>query len=81
MTLCCVKFIHKISPRDTDVFSGIEIPDNAWADKKTLAKAMRNKGLLVTGQRLRSFRVEGNRVITFPQRSSCWHCIILEVQP
>ena len=38
---------------------------------------MREAGILYTMERLRSFRVEGDRVITFPV-GPIWHSITLE---
>ena len=71
-----VRFIHKISPRDTDVATA-EIRDEAFSDRKTLGAALRKGGILCSGERLITFRVEGAKIVAFPQ-ATIWHSIILE---
>jgi len=72
-----VRFVHKISPRDTDVGSNpIEISDGAFSDRKVLARALRTAKVLAPGERLHSFRAEGDYVVAFPSRG-IWHSIIL----
>jgi hypothetical protein len=75
MSIYRVQFIHKIAPRDTDVESA-DIPDGAFSDSRTLARALRDAGMLVKGSRVRGFRAEGNRVIVFPDRG-IWHSLTL----
>jgi hypothetical protein len=74
-----VRFIHRVSPRPSDVMRA-ELPDGAFADRNTLGAALRAAGVLASGQRVRTFRVEGNRVIVFPHMAGCcvWHSIIIE---
>lgn len=74
-----VRFVHNISPRDDDVEGPVRIPDNAFSNKKTLAKALRNAGILGSGDPIRSMRVEGDEVIIFPGgwTGRTWHAIIL----
>ena len=70
------RYVHKISPRDSDVEGPFSIPGSAFSNRNTLAKAMRVAGILSSGERLRSFRVEADRIVTFPQ-NSIWHSIVL----
>jgi hypothetical protein len=71
-----VKFVHKISPSDKDRMGPVAMPDNAFSDRNTLAKALRDAGVLHSGDRLSNFRVEGEKVIAFPAKS-IWHAIVL----
>jgi hypothetical protein len=74
-----VRFIHKISPRDTDIKSDVQIPDGAFADRNALGAALRAAGVLDSGHRVRSFRTEGDKVIAFPSGAcNIWHSIIIE---
>lgn len=70
-----VRYIHKISSRAYDVAT-VAIGCNAFSDRKTLAKALRDAGILCAGERLREVRVEGDRVICFPDRG-IWHSLTL----
>ena len=81
MTTYSVRFVHKISPRDTDT-AAVDLPDGAFSDRNTLGKALRAANVLSSGHRVRTFRVEGDRVIAFPSGScNVWHSIILQAQP
>ena len=71
-----VRFVHKISPRETDVMPSVVLPDGAFSDRNTLAGALRMANVLPKGCRVRGFRVEGEKVIAFPI-GSIWHSIIL----
>ncbi len=71
-----VRFIHKISPRESDVERPFSFPEGAFSDRKTLGAAFREMGLLCPSERIREFRVEGDKVIAFPV-GSIWHSIIL----
>jgi hypothetical protein len=76
-----VRYVHKISPKPDDFGHDIEISDNAFSDNKTLGKALRDAGTLLTGGRIISFRTEGDEVLAFPmvpQLTTYWHCIILK---
>lgn len=75
-----VRYVHKIAPRDTDRGADVVLPDNAMADRKTLGKALRRAGVLLTGASVVSFRVEANRVLVFPRcpgLTTYWHSIVL----
>lgn len=54
------------------------IPANAFADRKMLARALREADVLPSGTRLREMRVEGDKVVVFPQ-GTIWHSVILTV--
>jgi hypothetical protein len=69
------RFIHRIAPSEKDVRE-VDLPDTCFADRRTLGKALREAGLLQSGQRVLSFRTEGNRTVVFPSYS-IWHSIIL----
>lgn len=73
-----VRYVHKISPRDTDK-AWVKLPGGAFSDSKTLARHLRSTGILSPGTRLRSFRVEGDKVVAFPDRG-VWHSLTLEEQ-
>ena len=73
-----IRYVYKISPRDTDVDT-VELSPNAFSNKNTLAKALRNAGKLVSGAQIREMRVEGDTVACFPNATGHWHCIILTV--
>ena len=74
-----VRFVHKIAPSEADRHPApIEVPDGAFSDRKTLAAALRRAGVLYRGAALGSFRVEGERVVAFPNRAGHWHSIILD---
>lgn len=75
-----VQFIHKIHSRPEDRRLGVAIRDNAFADSKTLGKALRDAGVLDPGARVRTFRVEGDKVVVFPTMpglTTYWHSVIL----
>jgi hypothetical protein len=83
-----VKFVHKISPSEKDVSGPVEIPNDAFKDKKSLGAALRKthvkinypgqSRILMSGESVRSFRQEGDdKIVVFPQGSSVWHAIVL----
>jgi hypothetical protein len=76
MTKYSVRFVHKISPRDTDVEGPYPFKSDAFTDRKTLGAALRHVGALNAGERVREFRKEGEKIIAFPV-GSIWHSIIL----
>ncbi len=76
-----VRFVHKITPRDTDVMQAT-LPDGAFSDRKALGKALRDAKVMHKGCRVEGFRVEGNRIVVFPicpGLTTYWHSIILTV--
>ena len=72
-------YVHRISSKPTpaDSEGPFEIRDSAFENRTKLGKAMRDAGILSYGQRLSSYRSEGDKVITFPSKS-IWHAIVLE---
>jgi hypothetical protein len=69
--------VHKISPSAKDTMD-VRISPTAFSNKNTLAKALRKAGVLTSGVRLRSFRVEGDKVVAFPTgRFNVWHSVIM----
>lgn len=71
-----VRYVHKISPRDSDTMGPVEIPDNSFSNRNTLAAALRKAKVMESGGRLQNFRVEGDKVVAFPVKS-IWHSIVL----
>jgi hypothetical protein len=74
-----VRYIHKISASAKDVAGPVAIPDGAFSNRNTLAKALRDAGILAKGSRLASFRVSGSEVVAFPT-SGIWHSVILTAE-
>lgn len=72
-----VRLVHKISPRDSDRKT-VSLPESAFSDKNRLAAALRDAGIMGRGERLRSFRVEGDKVVAFPDRG-IWHSFIIDM--
>lgn len=75
-----VRYVHKISPRDSDVKGPVTIPAGAFADRKKLGAALRKAGVLDPGAQVRNFRTEGDKVVVFPSMpgmTTYWHSIIL----
>lgn len=81
-----VRYVHAISPSMKDVGGDVTLAAGAFSNSKTLAKALREVGILYSGGRIKNFRVEGDKVVVFPGRHSTggpgnlmsnWHSIIL----
>jgi hypothetical protein len=72
-----IRRVHKIAPRDSDRETAT-LPDSAFSSKTALADALRKAGILSRGQRLREFRIEGDKVIAFPEGGS-WHSLIIDM--
>src|ERR1019366_1500032 len=60
------RYVHKIAPSDKDRAKPVWIRDNAFSNRNTLGKALRDAGILSTGGRIVDFRVEGDKVVAFP---------------
>ena len=71
-----VRFVHRISPLETDVTT-VELADGAFSNRNTLGAALREGGCLAKGERLMGFRTEAGKVVAFPAGGSVWHSIIL----
>ena len=87
-----VQFVHKIGGKNPKDVARIYLPGSAFSDSRTLGAALREAELyasgvtypgqaraLMAGERVRTFRVEGDKVIVFPDRGP-WHSLILEVE-
>jgi hypothetical protein len=77
-----VRYVHKISPRETDVAPDIELSDDVLAHKAALGKALRACRVLQYREPIQQFRIEADgRVCVFPGNyngiTTGWHCIVL----
>ena len=77
-----IRYVHKISPRDTDVGPTVRISSADLASKSGLARTLREQKAIGAGARVRDFRVEdgGARIVVFPTMpgmTTYWHSIIL----
>ncbi len=72
------RYVHKIAPKDTDVGDPVDLSPTDLASKSALAAALRRARILTSGDKVRDFRVEKDRVVVFPQ-ASIWHSIILHL--
>lgn len=80
MSKWSVRYVHKVSSSSKDVGPTVELSDNAFSNRNTLAAALRKKHVLMAGARVRDFRVEANRVVVFPSMpgmTTYWHSVIL----
>lgn len=74
------RYVHKVSPSDKDVRGPFCINDNAFSNRNTLGAALRKAGVIHSGARVTTFRVEGEKVIVFPimpGQTTYWHSIVL----
>ncbi len=72
------RYYHKISPKDTDVGPDILLGDNHLKDRKVLGAALRERRIMIKGERINHFRVEkSGKVVIFPC-ASIWNAIVLE---
>ena len=75
-----VRYVDKVSSSEKDVGKDVELSEGAFADRKTLGRALRDSGVLLPGARVDMFRVEGGKVVVFPclpGLSTYWHSVIL----
>jgi|SRR6478735_2048945 len=80
MSKYSVRYVHKIAPSTNDTGPDVEIPNGAFSDSKTLASVLRAAGVLASGARVATFRVEGDKTIVFPflpGSTTYWHAVIL----
>ena len=74
------RYVHKIAPSDRDVGPDVTLDGAALANtpdgRKAMGAALRSAGVLHKGERVRSHRVESDRVVVFPTMQG-WHAIIL----
>ncbi len=76
------RYVHKISPRETDTGPDVALDDRARSNKKDLGAALREMRVMSTGERVNAYRIEpSGRIIVFPSGSggmrNIWHSIIL----
>lgn len=76
MSYYTTRYVHKIHPSDKDVGPVIHLATSELANRKVLAKALRDMKILGSGERLNSFRVEGDKIVAFPMKS-VWNAIVL----
>ena len=75
-----VRYVHKISPRDTDTAGPITLNDGDLASKTVLAAALRKQRILSRGDQLNSFRVDPDgKIVAFPKASVWWSIIMTPV--
>lgn len=71
-----IKLVHRVAPSEKDVCHCNTLEPGDFSDSRKLAAALRRKGLLQSGVRLRSVRVEGNKTVCFPDRG-IWHSLTI----
>lgn len=78
-----VTFVHPIAGQCPDATIRCNtLPDAAFSDRRKLAAALRARGILCRGQRIREMRVEGDKTIVFPTHvAGGWHSIALTCEP
>ncbi len=82
-TQVTVQYVHKIAGKLAKIEGPYTIADSALSDSKALGKALRKAKIMMSGARVQSFRVEGDKVHVFPVMpglSTYWHCITLTVE-
>lgn len=74
-----ITFVHPIAGKCPDAtMLDVYLPDGAAADRKAMAKALRNAGVLTSGVSVREMRVDGDKVVCFPSRvPGGWHSLTL----
>jgi hypothetical protein len=76
-----VRYVHKIAPRDTDVGDDVTLTDADLVDNKTIGAALRERGTLLAGVRVREWRIEPDgKIVVFPVYpglTTYWHSVIL----
>jgi hypothetical protein len=74
------RYVHKIAPRPADFGPDVEIPFGPL-EHTSLARLLRSAGVLISGARVRDFRVTADgTIIVFPVvpgLSIYWHSAIL----
>lgn len=75
-----VHYTHKIRPQATDVGPDVMLSSAALTDCKTLGAALREAGALISGGRVRAFRIEADKIVIFPvcpRLTTYWRAITL----
>lgn len=72
-----IRYVHKISPRDTDVReASLNILDLDTHNLTALGAALRKAHVLESGTRVRSARHENGKIVVFTDRG-IWHSIVI----
>lgn len=70
------RFVHKISPKDTDTGPEVTL-DTAGLDRSKLGRVLREARILIKGQRVAHYRIESDgRIVCFPMASIWWSIIL-----
>ena len=85
-TYYTTRYVHKISLSVDDTGPGVAIPALGSLGKNSIARYLREAGILPAGTRLRAWRWEprGERgcIVAFPMgRFNPWHSVILTPDP
>jgi hypothetical protein len=77
------RYVDQIKPLDTDVGPVVDLTADDTLNNKSLGKALRKCRILMSGGRIRGFRVEndGRKIVAFPSvpgMSTYWYAIVLE---
>jgi hypothetical protein len=79
-----VNYIHPISNKGGATLGrDVCLSDSDFADRKALAKVLRESGTLATGTRIVEMRTDGDRTIIFPRcpgMTTYWHAVTLEAR-
>ena len=79
---CDITFVHPIAGRiESASRFDVRLPDGAASNRNTMAKALREAGILPSGVPLREMRLtDDGQAHCFPRRGNgacVWHCISL----
>ncbi len=76
--LYAVTRTHRISKIDADDVPVLQVlDDGCFSDRLTLGRELRENGLMGSGSQLVGFRVQGDKVLCFPDKRTGWHCLTL----
>ena len=74
------RYVHKISPSDKDVAKNlVDLSLKDLENRSALGAALRRAHILASGDKIKDFRIEKDRVVAFPA-NSIWHSIILTLR-
>lgn len=76
-----VRFVHKVSPSDSDTHPPVALERGVFEDRKALAAALRDLDILPAKGTITECRYEDGRYLVFPQvpgMTTFWHCIVFE---
>ncbi len=73
-----VRYVHKVSPRETDTGPNVKLTPRDLASAASIAKALRRAKVMYRGEKVGDYRVDAGRLIVFPRGvPGGWHSIIL----